>query len=932
MKKHLLFCFLITVTLNCLAVEKEYIWPKGKMPDTQPAQIAAMTDVSLADGFNPDKYRRPYLEWYGKPANANGACMILISGGGYFSCCDVQHIENWRKALEKEGIQCVNFVYRTPRPEGLPIYQTAWEDGQRAVRMVRSEAEKRGFDPEKIGTISMSAGSHLALLLATSSQTPAYERVDALDDVPCHINWAIVNSPAYITTDGDSGTPATRDGYGIDVRLTSALKFDSKTCPMSLHHGGQDPYSPNGSTLVYRELRKMGVPAELHLYPNKGHAPLGLERGIEFLHQMGFLGDVATEVDLMDRYASDDARSEKVVEDIWPEGRMPDVQDGQCKPYIEWHFPKVQKTRAIQIIYSGGAYIGNSPDDFEVAPARRYLNELGMTVVTLKYRTPRPSAESGLVKHTTAWQDLQRAVRIVRSEAAGRGLDPDNIGIMGSSAGGHLTLMGVTSSRHNSYEPIDDIDKVSCKVQWGIGVYPAYALTDGADGHNVNGGNTDADVLVPEFSFDLDTAPMLLLHGDADGYASMASVKVWEKMRSIGIQCELHTFALRDHCFQHTASPGTGSYGFLERIGEYLAPKFPAETELKFYDVKENAFPLANHGFDDAVGYYGRLSSSLEGKVRDMVWYLAQNNAGVAVRFRSNAKSIGVRWTVINEFRMNHMAPTGICGCDLYGYDRDEWKYVGTAIPRGKETTATFKSNIDGQMRDYVIFLPLYDGVSDISIGVNSDAVIEIPSVDDGNLFLGKAQKPIVFFGHSGCQGGCASRPGMLYTNILSRMLKRECVNLGFSGLGQMYSIMAKEMVKIDASAYVLDCLGNNYLSMVRDSSEVFIRTILEARPSVPLYLMSGYANVSEWAGTDPESEGPKKERFWIELCDRLRAEGYKNLYYINMHGPRNNPDNLLDGSSAFGSTEGTVDGGHLTDLGFLQIAEFLYPFFKDLN
>ena len=70
------------------------------------------------------------------------------------------------------------------------------------MRLVRSQAEKRGFDPEKIGTISMSAGSHLALMLATSSETPAYERTDAIDGFPCHINWAIVNAPAYVTTDG----------------------------------------------------------------------------------------------------------------------------------------------------------------------------------------------------------------------------------------------------------------------------------------------------------------------------------------------------------------------------------------------------------------------------------------------------------------------------------------------------------------------------------------------------------------------------------------------------------------------------------------------------------------------------------------------------------------------------------------------------------
>ena len=559
-------------TLGTYAFERELVWPKGKMPDAQPHQIAAMTDEAGGEKFKPDKHRVAYLEWFDAPAAdvKNNGCMILISGGGYYNCCDVGLIALWRDTFTKLGFQCVNFVYRTPRPTGLPIYQTAWEDGQRAVRMVRSEAAKRGFDPERIGVIAMSAGSHLGLLLATSSQTPAYAPIDKLDEVPCHINWALLNAPAYVTTDAETGTPATRLGYGIDVKLSDAFKFDEKTCPISMQHGGNDEYSPNGSTLIYRELRKRGIPAEVHLYPNRRHGAFGLDRAVEFMRQMGYIGELEPEVPLMSRYPSDDARREVIKEAVWPEGRMPDFQEHQCEPYLEWHFPKELKTKAIQIIYSGGSYMGNDPDGFEVAPARRYLNERGMTVVTMKYRTPRPTAESGLAKHTSAWQDLQRAIRIVRSKAAGYGLDPIQIGIMGSSAGGHLTLMGVTSSMHQTYLPIDDIDKVPCNVQWGIGIYPAYALTDGASDPNTEKGNPDSAVLVPEFSFDLKTAPMLFLHGDADVYASMNSVKTWEKMRSMGIQSELHTLALRNHCFQVAASPGTGSYTWLERISDFL--------------------------------------------------------------------------------------------------------------------------------------------------------------------------------------------------------------------------------------------------------------------------------------------------------------------------------------------------------------------------
>ena len=570
--KHLLTFVVLLAAVSLSAQEREYIWPDGKMPDAQPHQIAAMTDAVARPDFDASKNTVAYLDWFEAPAPANrtDACMILISGGGYNNCCDVGLIDLWHKTFTAMGIQCVNFVYRTPRPEGLPVWQTAWEDGQRAVRMVRSEAARRGFNPEKIGTISMSAGSHLALLLATSSQTPAYQMVDALDEIPCHINWAIVNAPAYATTDAETGIPASRQGYGVDVALSDCFKFDERTCPMSLHHGGTDVYSPNASTLVYRELRKLGVPAELHLYPDKGHGAFGLERGIEFMRQMQFAGTLEEEVDLCSRFTEDGALVGYEKENIWPEGKAPDNQDNFCEPYLEWFIPENLSTKAIQIIYSGGAYTGNDPDGFEVVPARRYLNAKGMAVVTMKYRSPRPET---LAKHTAAWEDLQRAIKIVRSKAAEKGLDPGRIGIMGSSAGGHLTLMGVTSSLHQSYWPIDEIDKQSCSVQWGIGIYPAYVLSDGYNGTNKAGGNLDEHIIAPEFSFDKATAPMLFIHGDADGYSSMGSVKVWEKMRAMGIQSELHTLALRQHCFQRTASPGTGSYTWLDRLWDFLSAK-----------------------------------------------------------------------------------------------------------------------------------------------------------------------------------------------------------------------------------------------------------------------------------------------------------------------------------------------------------------------
>ncbi len=584
MNKCLVLVSYLAVSVLAFAGERVSLWPEGKIPDFQPQQLAATTQEAKAPGFQAAEHVMPYLDWYEAPAEKNGACMLLISGGGYQNCCDGVWIERVAKRMLDLGFVCVSLTYRTPRPQGLPIYQSAWQDGQRAVRLVRGEAAKRGFDPEKVGAFGFSAGSHLTVLLATSALTPAYAPVDTLDQLPCHINWAVPIYTAYALTDGLAG-PNTRDGDAIDVKLSDVFKFDAKTCPMALFHGGTDIYSPNGSTQIYRQLRRMKIPAELHLFADRGHGFMGdpgkgedgtaydhwLDRIAEYLRQMNYDGRLGEEVDLMARYPNDDARGETFKQPVWPEGKMPDAQTNQCLPYLEWHLPKELKTKAIQIIYSGGGYNGNNPDGFEVAPTRRYLNEKGMTVVTMKYRTPRP--QGGLAKHTTAWQDLQRAVRIVRSQAAARGLDPDRIGIMGSSAGGHLTLMGATSSKRRAYAPIDDLDKLPCSVQWAVAIYPAYALTDGADSGNKNGGNEDDARPVPEFSFDLATCPVLFIHGDADGWAAMNSVKCWEQLRRMGLQSDLHTLATRNHCFQRKAAPGTGSYTWMGRIWEFMNHK-----------------------------------------------------------------------------------------------------------------------------------------------------------------------------------------------------------------------------------------------------------------------------------------------------------------------------------------------------------------------
>ena len=126
MKKILTVGCCLLVTAMAHAGERVGLWPEGKIPDVQPQQIAATTQEVKAPGFKGGEHAMPYLDWYEAPAEKNGACMLLISGGGYQNCCDGEWIDRVAKKLTGLGFVCVNLTYRTPRPQGLPISMMRW--------------------------------------------------------------------------------------------------------------------------------------------------------------------------------------------------------------------------------------------------------------------------------------------------------------------------------------------------------------------------------------------------------------------------------------------------------------------------------------------------------------------------------------------------------------------------------------------------------------------------------------------------------------------------------------------------------------------------------------------------------------------------------------------------------------------------------------
>lgn len=249
-------CMTMIFALTAFCADSVPIWPNNA-----PDESAQTTEVK---GLVVPTYQ------YCPPAEKKSdACLIVCPGGGYNNLAVDHEGDKIAEYFNSKGITVVILKYRIPRRQGKPKHLAAWQDAQRTVRIVRSKADEWGINPEKIGILGFSAGGHLTLMTATTSQTPAYEPVDELDKtVPCHVNFAAPIYPAYVL---DDGADSNNTGKGNDAKMVSDFAFDEKTPPMCLIHGDNDPYSPMGSVAVYHKLRTMGIPGELHIFATVGH-------------------------------------------------------------------------------------------------------------------------------------------------------------------------------------------------------------------------------------------------------------------------------------------------------------------------------------------------------------------------------------------------------------------------------------------------------------------------------------------------------------------------------------------------------------------------------------------------------------------------------------------------------------------------------------
>ena len=310
---------------------------------------------------------------------------------------------------------------------------------------------------------------------------------------------------------------------------------------------------------------------------------------------------------------------------------------------------------------------------------------------------------------------------------------------------------------------------------------------------------------------------------------------------------------------------------------------------------------------------YDRLPISYKEIVREPVWNLSKSSAGMSIRFLSNSKSISVKWTILNNLKMNHMAETGIKGVDLYFKNKDNWQYLNTGRPDGIKNESTLINNMSEEMREFKIFLPLYDGVVNIEVGIDSNSIIKKP--------LKNRNKSIIFYGTSITQGGCASRPGMAHTNIISRKLNLDCINFGFSGNGRMEQPIAKLISESKPLFYVIECMPNMINpENVTNKTIPLVNTIRENNHEAPIVLVENFFITSSILDKKMENEIREMNLALKSEYEKMISDGYNNIFYVKS-------------KNAIGSdNEGTVDGIHFTDLGFIRYADFLIDKFVEFG
>ncbi len=359
----------------------------------------------------------------------------------------------------------------------------------------------------------------------------------------------------------------------------------------------------------------------------------------------------------------------------------------------------------------------------------------------------------------------------------------------------------------------------------------------------------------------------------------------------------------------------------IRKVADILAPvktvKTIQPTPDPYQDMtwhKGTDFKLLGRCYPDSLPLYTRIPAFLKPDTREELYELGQHTTGMAIRFRSNTPKMALRWESLTKNDMTHMASMASRGADLY-YLNDEgnWRFLAPARPMGDPTTWMIIENMEPHMHEYMLYLPLYDGLKSLEIGIRDDSTIENPVADSPR----SDRKPIVIYGSSIAHGATASRPGMAASNILRRELNTETINLGFSANAHLDYEIARMMADVDASVYVLDFVPNALVSEINEKTENFVRILRERRPDVPLIFIEDPYFTHSQLDTKIKATIDAKNKAVRAVYDKMTEEGMTNTWYVTS-------DKIVPADG-----DGSSDSIHFSDRGFRTYCDALLPILK---
>ncbi|MEI6285253.1 MAG: SGNH/GDSL hydrolase family protein [Bacillota bacterium] len=352
----------------------------------------------------------------------------------------------------------------------------------------------------------------------------------------------------------------------------------------------------------------------------------------------------------------------------------------------------------------------------------------------------------------------------------------------------------------------------------------------------------------------------------------------------------------------------------IEDMDTNFAASKIVEDGVLWRDARASEFRIKGlHWLTENIGALYRLPIRAENIVRPPVWELAKAPASAYVEFSTDSTKIAVKAVTIDGYDLPNMTPCGCRGLALYHRGAfGRWHPCGTAMPQFgcPEYQSTLVEELVKERRDYRLYLPLYKELTSLLIGIDEDALVFAPQ--------DKQTKPIVFYGTSITQGGCASTAGTDYVSIIGRELNSDVINLGFSGNGMGEPEVAQLTAEIDAALFVLDYNANVNVEQLHQTLPIFTDILREKYPATPIVYVTptfhGKITLQETVA-----------RYYEDKRDIMVAEYIRrrNLHDQNIH--------LVDGYALcdYGSDSALVDCVHPTDYGFRIFANRLMPYLE---